>query len=219
MVGADSEGKPMTFLHSLDELETRLECLLPSEHREPVRRAFDVVRKADAFAFRAGSYNAMADALLELGRSLTPKTSKADRGDTPAHAGAAVDDPGKEKRASVSDVKATPGDSSASQGQADSLLHRVLHHEVDVLEAALELEEPAPVATQAPKFVGGVSPTCWCVRCDEATDPGPDAWISLGRARMNLCPDCGNKRCPKATFHELACTNSNEPGQEGSVFR
>lgn len=36
--------------------------------------------------------------------------------------------------------------------------------------------------------------------------------------RMILCPECGNKRCPKATHHELPCTNSNEPNQEGSVY-
>ena len=35
---------------------------------------------------------------------------------------------------------------------------------------------------------------------------------------MVLCPTCGNKRCPKATNHELACTGSNEPGQAGSVY-
>ena len=36
--------------------------------------------------------------------------------------------------------------------------------------------------------------------------------------RMILCPECGNKRCPKATHHELPCTNSNEPGQPGSIY-
>ena len=36
--------------------------------------------------------------------------------------------------------------------------------------------------------------------------------------RMILCPECGNKRCPKATHHELPCTNSNEPNQAGSVY-
>lgn len=34
-----------------------------------------------------------------------------------------------------------------------------------------------------------------------------------------LCPTCGNKRCPKASNHELECTGSNEPGQEGSVYK
>jgi len=37
-------------------------------------------------------------------------------------------------------------------------------------------------------------------------------------SRMILCPDCGNKRCPRATDHTLACTASNEPGQAGSVW-
>lgn len=36
--------------------------------------------------------------------------------------------------------------------------------------------------------------------------------------RMILCPDCGNKRCPKATDHRLACSGSNDPGQRGSVY-
>lgn len=33
-----------------------------------------------------------------------------------------------------------------------------------------------------------------------------------------VCSDCGNKRCPKATHHGNDCTNSNEPGQEGSRY-
>lgn len=37
-------------------------------------------------------------------------------------------------------------------------------------------------------------------------------------AWMILCPKCGNKRCPHATDHALACTRSNEPGQKGSVY-
>lgn len=35
---------------------------------------------------------------------------------------------------------------------------------------------------------------------------------------MSLCTECGNKRCPKATDHRLACTGSNEPGQLGSRY-
>lgn len=35
---------------------------------------------------------------------------------------------------------------------------------------------------------------------------------------MVVCTICGNKRCPHATDHNLACTNSNEPGQKGSVY-
>jgi len=38
------------------------------------------------------------------------------------------------------------------------------------------------------------------------------------RTKMILCPECGNKRCPKASDHRLSCTGSNEPGQPGSVY-
>lgn len=38
-------------------------------------------------------------------------------------------------------------------------------------------------------------------------------------SRMILCAICGNKRCPHATDHELACTDSNEPGQAGSSYQ
>lgn len=37
--------------------------------------------------------------------------------------------------------------------------------------------------------------------------------------RMMLCKVCGNKRCPKATDCELACTNSNAPGQPWSAYQ
>ncbi len=36
--------------------------------------------------------------------------------------------------------------------------------------------------------------------------------------RMILCPQCGNKRCPKASDHRLDCTSSNDPGQPGSLY-
>ena len=55
------------------------------------------------------------------------------------------------------------------------------------------------------------SPACWCETCDTAANNGV-------RSRMSLCPDCGNKRCPKATHHDNACTNSNAPGQPGSSW-
>lgn len=48
---------------------------------------------------------------------------------------------------------------------------------------------------------------CGCHKCN------PQAQV------MIVCPECGNKRCPKASDHELGCTGSNEPGQEGSVYQ
>ena len=35
---------------------------------------------------------------------------------------------------------------------------------------------------------------------------------------MVVCRTCGNKRCPKASDHNLDCTNSNESGQPGSIY-
>jgi hypothetical protein len=56
-----------------------------------------------------------------------------------------------------------------------------------------------------------------CHKCSEGkTWPGSGIPLSMGV--MILCPTCGNKRCPKATDHALACTRSNEPGQAGSVY-
>jgi len=69
--------------------------------------------------------------------------------------------------------------------------------------------------------------TMWttdCIVCDAKRQkeqaaagtftPGDD---TFGR-RIIVCPDCGYKRCPKATFHELACTGSDLEGQPGSLF-
>lgn len=52
---------------------------------------------------------------------------------------------------------------------------------------------------------------------EEPTDPC--CWkCTPNYEGMMLCRTCGNKRCPHANDHELACTNSNEPGQPGSAY-
>lgn len=63
------------------------------------------------------------------------------------------------------------------------------------------------------------NPECWCYECnkDRQTFIG-GMKVPFFATRMILCPECGNKRCPKATNHELACTGSNEPGQPGSRY-
>ena len=63
---------------------------------------------------------------------------------------------------------------------------------------------------------------CGCRKCLRARDAqirvlGSIA-IPVEMTMMILCPTCGNKRCPHATDHDLACTNSNEPGQKGSAY-
>ena len=50
---------------------------------------------------------------------------------------------------------------------------------------------------------------CWCTTCRP---------ITLDDQRFVVCPTCGNKRCPRAHNHALACTNSNDPGQPGSSW-
>lgn len=51
---------------------------------------------------------------------------------------------------------------------------------------------------------------CGCGKCVRGRDEM--------RVGMIRCPSCGNKRCPHASDHDLACTNSNEAGQPGSVY-
>jgi hypothetical protein len=53
---------------------------------------------------------------------------------------------------------------------------------------------------------------CWCHTCN------PIDWTKPESVYMRLCPDCGNKRCPKASDHNNECTNSNEPNQTGSIY-
>ncbi len=60
-------------------------------------------------------------------------------------------------------------------------------------------------------------PDCYCYNCNkDYTEPGHV--LPYVNTRMILCPTCGNKRCPHATDHDLACTNSNDPGQPGSRY-
>lgn len=52
----------------------------------------------------------------------------------------------------------------------------------------------------------------------EDTKAALASMVGIIRDRMIVCPTCGNKRCPKATDSQLACTGSNEPGQPGSAY-
>ena len=54
-----------------------------------------------------------------------------------------------------------------------------------------------------------VTPDCWCRTCRPVT---------MNDMRFVVCPECGNKRCPRANDHRNACTGSNEPDQEGSAY-
>ncbi|WP_288877423.1 hypothetical protein [uncultured Citrobacter sp.] len=54
-----------------------------------------------------------------------------------------------------------------------------------------------------------VTPDCWCRTCRPVT---------MSDMRFVVCPDCGNKRCPRANDHRNVFTGSNEPGQIGSAY-
>ena len=56
-----------------------------------------------------------------------------------------------------------------------------------------------------------------CHACVEKSDSTLKEFLVLNNG-MLLCPICYNKRCPKASDHHLACTNSNDPGQPGSIY-
>lgn len=66
---------------------------------------------------------------------------------------------------------------------------------------------------------GALDPfACWCGTCESVIVDEydrHDQWYSGG---FIVCPVCGNKRCPRATHHDHACSGSNSPGQPGSDF-
>lgn len=50
---------------------------------------------------------------------------------------------------------------------------------------------------------------CWCRTCRP---------VDITDMRFVVCPNCGNKRCPRANDHLNACSGSNETGQVGSAY-
>ncbi|HBZ1127949.1 hypothetical protein [Klebsiella pneumoniae] len=86
----------------------------------------------------------------------------------------------------------------------------------DAMIAAAPHDTPALNSLQSVDSVTGgwipvseQKPGCWCRTCRPVT---------LNDMRFVVCPDCGNKRCPRANDHRNACTGSNEPGQESSAY-
>ena len=68
-----------------------------------------------------------------------------------------------------------------------------------------------------PACVAEEDANCECHRCIVEKDLR-DGVFPLSSTKMILCPECGNKRCPKASDHRLTCTGSNEADQEGSIY-
>ena len=60
---------------------------------------------------------------------------------------------------------------------------------------------------------------CPCITCEgELAETFGRLTGDLYFSGFIVCPNCGNKRCPKATLHSNECSGSNEPGQTGSVY-
>jgi hypothetical protein len=57
---------------------------------------------------------------------------------------------------------------------------------------------------------------CHCYNCNK--DVKTKSGWPVVMTQMIVCPECGNKRCPHATDHNLECSGSNDPGQEGSRY-
>ena len=57
-----------------------------------------------------------------------------------------------------------------------------------------------------------------CGNCHACLVGATENGYPVTMQRMIVCPDCGNKRCPKASNHRYECTNSNEPNQRGSIY-
>lgn len=58
---------------------------------------------------------------------------------------------------------------------------------------------------------------CYCYNCNKDYKETNSTFPGV-MTQMIVCPTCSFKRCPHATDHNLACTNSNEPGQTGSRY-
>lgn len=97
-------------------------------------------------------------------------------------------------------------------------------HAITALEALENAQDQLakPYSTEASKAITALraalaesEQNCWCHKCNEGKTVNG---VPFSMTRMILCPDCGNKRCPHASDHRLACTNSNDSGQLGSVY-
>lgn len=93
-------------------------------------------------------------------------------------------------------------DPDADQPDVEAIVDQFLGAQPDQRESA------------AVEMIGWAA--CGCHACNEGRVT-KEGW-PITATRMILCPTCGNKRCPHASDHALACTGSNEPGQHGSVY-
>ncbi len=95
--------------------------------------------------------------------------------------------------------------------EADEALLMIADDDTNILRIA----PGQPGYVTRPPYPQGLTANCWCHKCNESVTVDG---FPLALTQMILCPDCGNKRCPKANNHANACTQSNAPGQPGSAY-
>lgn len=93
-------------------------------------------------------------------------------------------------------------------GDAEEALIEVVNHRAAMLQAGKFREIPNS-STNNCREISETSTKCWCHTCRP---------VKMSDMRFVVCPECGNKRCPRANDHRNACTGSNELGQEGSAY-
>jgi hypothetical protein len=80
---------------------------------------------------------------------------------------------------------------------------------LEIHQCIAELLEASPQAPDHPEDVLGMAQApqaaCWCETCDLAQGN------PMGRTRMSVCPQCGDKRCPRAKHHDNACSAQPAP--------
>ena len=80
----------------------------------------------------------------------------------------------------------------------------------------VRLEEVPTVTLDGMREAHGIE-GCGCFTCvDEVISKRESPYDMM--YPMVVCEECGNKRCPKATYHNNECTKSNKSGQPGSRY-
>ncbi|MDH0348121.1 hypothetical protein [Aeromonas dhakensis] len=107
-------------------------------------------------------------------------------------------------------VSAKPIEPSSTACQLPSKDHMadLLREALVPLRTGLGFVRNFHIIDRIEKALGPSAASCWCQACRPVT---------VDDMRLVVCPDCGNKRCPRASDHVYPCTGSNEPGQSGSA--
>lgn len=113
-------------------------------------------------------------------------------------------------------VCAQIGDHEEDMGRSEgAILCTIVHDAIRSLSGGAGPKLDAPKDAASPAALDWRSAKCNCEACVPMGNPFDGTAANI---RMIVCATCGNKRCPHATDHRNACTNSNEPGQKGSSW-